>query len=89
MGKIKCFSIEGIQCWFNSQEIGHQAHFHAKRAGKWEYRVYFQEPETEMLEVKWLKGRISRQDKKSLCDKASTFRPELLKEWEKKVKYVD
>lgn len=88
MAKIDCFSIEGVQCWFNSQE--HKPpHFHAKRRGEWEYRVYFQKLENEMLEVKWRNGRISRQDNKSLCDKASTFREELLKEWETKVKYED
>lgn len=89
MGRISCFSIEGIQCWFNSQEIGHQAHFHAKRAGKWECRVYFQQTETEMLEIKWKKERISRQDRNILHEKASEFRSGLLKEWEEKVKYAD
>jgi hypothetical protein len=88
MGRISCFSIEGIQCWFNSQE--HKPpHFHAKRRGEWEVRVYFQKPEMKMLDVKWLVGRISKQDRKILCDMASNFRPELLKEWEEKVKYAD
>jgi hypothetical protein len=86
MGRISCFSIEGIQCWFNSQE--HKPpHFHAKRRGEWEFRVYFQKPETEMLEVKWSVGRITKQDKRIICDKAKTYRPELLKEWEEKVRY--
>lgn len=88
MGRISCFSIEGIQCWFNSQEHI-PPHFHAKKRGEWEFRVYFQKSETEMLEVKWLAGRISKQDKRSLCNMASTFRAELLKEWEEKVKYAD
>jgi len=42
-----------------------------------------------MLEVKWSVGRISKQDKRSLCNMASNFRPELLKEWEEKVRYAD
>jgi hypothetical protein len=86
MGRISCFSIEGIQCWFNSQE--HKPpHFHAKRRGEWEFRVYFLKSRTEMLEVKWSVGRITKQDKRIICDKATTYRPELLKEWEEKVRY--
>jgi hypothetical protein len=42
-----------------------------------------------MVEVKWQNERISRQDRKNLCDKAKTYRPELLKEWEEKVRYDD
>jgi hypothetical protein len=42
-----------------------------------------------MLEVKWSVGRITKQDKRILCDKATTYRPELLKEWEEKVRYDD
>jgi hypothetical protein len=88
MGRISCFGIEGVQCWFNSQE--HKPpHFHAKRRGEWEVRVHFMKSRTEMLEVKWKNERISRQDRKILCDKATTYRPELLKEWEEKVRYDD
>jgi hypothetical protein len=79
MGRISCFGLEGIQCWFNSQE--HKPpHFHAKRRGEWEVRVHFLKSRTEMVEVKWQNERISRQDRKNLCDKAKTYRPELLKE---------
>lgn len=42
-----------------------------------------------MLEVKWLKERISKRDRISLCKNASSFRAELLEEWEAKVKYAD
>jgi hypothetical protein len=88
MGRISCFGLEGIQCWFNSQE--HKPpHFHAKRRGEWEVRVHFLKSRTEMVEVKWQNERISRQDRKNLCDKAKTYRPELLKEWEEKVRYDD
>jgi hypothetical protein len=88
MGKLSSFSIEGMQCWFNSQD--HKPpHFHAKKSGQWEYRIFFMKKAAEMLEVKWQKTRISRQDRTTLCDEASECRPELLKEWEEKVKYAD
>jgi hypothetical protein len=70
-------------------DVSQPPHFHAKRRGQWEVRIYFQKPETEMLEIKWLVGRISKKDKRSLCDMASNLRPELLIEWEEKVRYAD
>jgi hypothetical protein len=43
-------------------------HFHAKRKGQWEVRVYFLESSTsEMFHVVWLKGKeIPRADSKLL-----------------------
>ncbi|MGN6726648.1 MAG: DUF4160 domain-containing protein, partial [Tepidisphaeraceae bacterium] len=40
MARLTCFSIPGITCWFWPND--HKPpHFHAKRNGQWEVRVYF------------------------------------------------
>jgi len=87
MGKVASFDIEGIYCWFNSQEH-RPPHFHAKRRGKWHFRVWLLKSEGAMLErAKGPQGHISAQDKKLLLRKTVCYRAELLQEWEQKVKY--
>jgi len=89
MGKVSSFRLEGIYCWFYSQEH-RPPHFHAKKKGEWHVRVYFQMSKARMIErVKGLRGRISRADRNALCNMAELYREELLKEWEKKVRYDD
>ena len=84
MGKVSSFNLEGIYCWFNSQE--HKPpHFHAKKKGQWHVRVYFLEKKSNMIErAKGPRGRVKRVDKNAICDMAELYRGELLKEWEKK-----
>lgn len=85
MGKVECFYIEGINCWFWSRDH-RPPHFNAKKKGEWYYKVYFQKPEEKMLERgKGPRGRISKKDRKMLCKQAKTNRRKLLTEWEKKV----
>jgi D-hexose-6-phosphate mutarotase len=86
MGKVSCFNIDGIYCWFNSQEH-RPAHFHAKKRGHWHLRVYFQETKDEMIErAKGPRERVSSADAKVLTDMAQRYRAELLEEWGKKVR---
>jgi hypothetical protein len=85
MGKVDCFNLAGIYCWFYSQEH-RPPHFHAKRKGQWEVRVFFQMGRTNMIQ--WKKGpasRIDRRDLDTLCEVAELHRAELLGEWEEKV----
>lgn len=87
MGKVSSFSIEGIYCWFNSQEH-RPPHFHARRKGEWHVRVFFQMPRAQMIEqAKGPGERMSRADERGLLDMAEQCREALLKEWEKKVCY--
>jgi len=84
MGKVDCFYIEGIDCWFYSQE--HEpVHFHAKKSGEWEVKVNFLEQKERMIEWVGGSGRMSRAQRKLLCETAEQYREILLKEWEKKV----
>jgi len=61
-------------------------HFHAKRKGQWEVRVYFLESRTsEMFDVVWLKSKeVPRVDTKLLEEMVTTYRVKILEEWEGK-----
>jgi hypothetical protein len=84
MAKVRAFSIEGITCWFPSNDHA-PPHFHAKRTGAWEMRVYFLLYEQEMFELKWQKSnktRISKQDRQRIIEMVISHRNALLQEWE-------
>jgi hypothetical protein len=85
MGKVGCFDLEGVYCWFNSLEH-RPPHFHARRKGQWHVRVFFLNTESEMIErAKGPEGRMSKNDRNALCAKARRNREQLLEEWEEKV----
>ena len=86
MAKLECFTVGGIELWFFSNDHL-QPHFHAKRKGQWEIRVYFLESTTSaMFNVVWLKGKeVPRADMKFLEEMVFTYRVEILEEWEAKV----
>ena len=88
MGKVDAFSVAGVDLWFNSSDHL-PPHFHARRAGEWELRVFFLRCTDTHLEasVKWAdrKRGIGRKDLEALKTGAFQFREELLKEWEAKV----
>jgi Domain of unknown function (DUF4160) len=84
MAKLECFTIGGIELWFFSNDHL-PPHFHAKRKGQWEVRVYFLESTTsEMFNVVWGK-EVPRADTKLLEEMVFTYRVEILEEWEAKV----
>jgi len=89
MGKVASFNIEGIYCWFWSQDYL-PPHFHAKKRGEWHYKVLFLKSKGAMLErAKGPQGRMSARDRRLLQKIAALHRVELLQEWEQKVKYVN
>jgi hypothetical protein len=88
MGKLDCFRIEGVDCWFWSNDH-RPPHFNARRRGEWEVRVFFLKRKSEMIEESRRSSRISKAHRRVLSDMAEQHREELLKEWEKKVKYAD
>ncbi len=89
MGKVATFTLEGIDCWFNSMEH-HPPHFHARRKGQWHVRVYFQQAKPRMIErVRGPSGRLKPADRDALRDMAKWYREELLSEWEQKANCDD
>jgi hypothetical protein len=86
MAKVKCLAIPGMELWFNSNDHS-PPHFHAKRAGQWEVRVFFLEGSRgKMFKVKWPREKgVPRGDLKLLEENVQTYRVELLEEWERKV----
>jgi Domain of unknown function (DUF4160) len=86
MAKLACFTIPGIELWFFSHDHL-PPHFHAKRRGQWEIRVFFLESSAnEMFKVVRPKGKeISKGDLELLEAKVKAFRAEILEEWERKV----
>jgi hypothetical protein len=88
VGRVDAFSAAGLDLWFNSSDHL-PPHFHARRAGEWELRVFFLMCTETHLEVslKWMdrKRGVSRTHLEALREGAVRFRVELLKEWEAKV----
>jgi len=85
MAKLECFTIPGIELWFFSHDHL-PPHFHAKRRGQWEVRVFFLEGSNKMFEVVWLRGReVPRADIRLLEENVTAKRAEILEEWERKV----
>lgn len=88
MGRVDAFSIAGLDLWFNSSDHL-PPHFHARRAGEWELRVFFLLCTETHLEVslKWAdhKRAVSRSHIEALRRGAVQFSVELLQEWTAKV----
>jgi hypothetical protein len=80
--KVACFSIAGLQLWFNSDDHL-PPHFHAEKLGDWEVKVHFRRERAEMLEVVY--GKPRPREVKKLQEQAEVHRVELLREWETKV----
>ena len=80
MARVAAFEIGGIDCWFYAQDH-RPPHFHARRKGEWEFRVFFLMPKKSMLEQVG-GGRMKRRDRNDLCDMAELYREELFAEWE-------
>ena len=83
MGELTAFSIEGMKIWFWSKDHN-PPHFHVKRDGQWEYRVFFLEVAVPMFERQWGK-LLSRADRRLLTEKVIQHRDEIFREWEEKV----
>lgn len=83
MGKVESFRVRGVECFFYSAEPGHRPHFHAKRAGEWEIRVFFMEEPPE-YDVKLAIRHIPGNRRRQLLDLASKHREALFEEWTRK-----
>lgn len=84
MGKVEALAVDGLELWFWSGD--HEPpHFHVKKAGEWEMKVYFLESTRESLsyEVKWGRGPSGRLQAE-IARRVITRREALLDEWERK-----
>jgi hypothetical protein len=81
MVKVKSFTLFGIECYFPS--LDHEPpHFHAKRAGEWNCKVFFLESRGKILQVVKGEKRLTKSQRKELLNAVATFRAELMNEWE-------
>jgi len=84
MSEVRAFSIDGAKLWFPSNDHG-PPHFHAKRSGEWEFRVYFLMNDLAMFDAKWFKSaraRMSKRDRQEITVMVNAHRHALLREWE-------
>lgn len=83
MATLKCIDIAGIRMWFPSND--HEPpHFHVKRPGAWEYRIFFLEDEPAMFELKWTKTPktvMSRRDRQQIAALVAANRGVIWQEW--------
>ena len=81
MAVVRAFAVEGIKCWFWSDD--HEPpHFHAKKAGEWEVQVYFLLDPGQMIEVVWTAKRPAAKTLAAITSRAEQHRVELLEQWE-------
>lgn len=83
MAKVASFTIRGWVLWFYSND--HKPpHFHAKKPGEWEVRVFFLESGSAMFVIAWSSrvGRPTAGDLKPLRKAVEDNRDELLRQWE-------
>jgi hypothetical protein len=78
MPKVKCFEIDGLSCWFWSNDHA-PPHFHVKKNGEWEMRVKF--TEAQMFEMVW-GGLPKRKILQEIEMNVNANRARLLVEWE-------
>ena len=86
MGRVDAVVLEGLDLWFNSSDHL-PPHFHAKRRGEWEIRVYFLlcTDDELVFDVKWVKKDPSAKVLARIRRVVGGHRAELLREWEQKV----
>jgi hypothetical protein len=83
LAKVKAFQLAGVECWFWSNDH-RPPHFHAKRRGEWEAKVFFLESGEKLFEMlAWSNTDMSRHDSKRITEEVDAHRDDLLAEWER------
>jgi hypothetical protein len=81
MPVVRAFQIAGLDLWFWSND--HEPpHFHAKKRGKWEVRIYFLLDPSQMDEVVWKNAAIRTKELRQWTVLSEQHRVELLEPWE-------
>lgn len=87
MPRLEAFSVAGLDLFFNS--LDHlPPHFHARRPGEWEIRVYFLVSGAKLAyDLKWSrkKSGVPASMAEALKAAVNANRAQLLREWEAKV----
>ena len=85
LGRVECIAVEGLDLWFNSHDHL-PPHFHVRRRGAYELRIYFLLCTSDDLvyDMKWGKAPAAtvRDQLRAL---SVGNRVALLVEWERKV----
>ena len=88
MPKVTAFTIPGLDLWFSSNDHL-PPHFHARKAGAWEIRIFFLACAGRRLSYarKWPPGGRApgSREKRTILRSTLEHRTELLEEWERKV----
>ena len=85
MAKVTAIAIPGLDLWFNSSDHL-PPHFHARKPGCWEVRVFLLTCSEGHLDFKKKWGTDpGRRERKALLQETLLHRVELLQEWEQKV----
>ena len=82
MARVAAFEVPGVEMWLPSGD--HEpAHFHARKAGHWDAKVYIQEPAENMIQLLRPPGaRMRGSDRRAIVSGVLARRLELLEEWE-------
>lgn len=88
MAKVSAMAIPGLDLWFNTSDHL-PPHFHARKPGTWEVRVYPVECSVGRLvfSMKWPRRGAgpSRRERRVILQATLEHRVKLLEEWETKV----
>jgi hypothetical protein len=92
VSKVSAFTIPRLDCLFYSSDH-YPPHFHVKKAGRWEIRVYFLSCTEQELTYKFKFPKNPGKDKgptgnerRDILEAVIKHRAALLKEWEEKVR---
>lgn len=83
MGRVECFTLAGVDCWFFSSDHTPE-HFHARSRGEWEVKILFLRQPIE-VEVVWQVKRIPGSVMRDLAEIAEKHRSALFSKWSRKV----
>jgi hypothetical protein len=88
LSKVETFALDGLDLFFNSNDHLPQ-HFHVRKPGKWEIRVFFlrcSKSKGLIFDCKWPPNtEPSSKEKREILKLVIAKRSALLKEWQTKV----
>jgi hypothetical protein len=86
LGKVDAFSIDGLRLLFHSSDHP-PPHFHVKKPGAWEIRVFIESTQKKSLDfnVIFARKEPTSAEKTKIAALVVDHREELLQEWETKV----
>ncbi len=79
MARVKAFDVGGVRMIFLSGDHG-PPHFHARRGGDWQAKVFLLENRDRMITLQW--GRMKGPDRKAIIRGVEDHRVELLQEFD-------